>query len=1031
MTLVILVMPCLASLLPTASPVLAIVSATAWAWGINSSGQLGDNTTNNADNPVQVSGLTGVVSVAVGISHSLAVKSDGTVWAWGANSDGRLGDNTTSDSHTPVQVIGLSGTTNVSAGAFWSMALKSDGTVWDWGSNTNGQLGDNTTDNSPLPVQVKDASGSGNLTGITAIAGGDYWYSLALKSDGTVWAWGNNDDGQLGDGTQFINRLLPVQVKDTAGTGNLTGITAISAGFGHNLALKSDGTVWAWGLDNLGQLGDNTTSGDPSLLPVQVKDAAGTSNLTNIVAIAAGYQHSLAVKSDGTVWAWGSNDHGELGDNTTSVRHLPVQVIGLSGVTAVAGGAYNSVALKSDGTVWIWGENWIYSNVKLIPVQKSGFSGAIAITAKYYHSLAIKSAASAPLSITTTSLSNGAVGVAYNQTLAASGGTAPYNWSITSGSLPAGLLLNATTGLISGTPTASVGPTLITFTVTDYVSATASQALSIIITAPTNGLIAWWRAEGNANDSIGNNDGTLMGGTTFTAGKTDQAFSFNGTSQSVSLPDSLIPSNPAWTVVTWFKTSSGGGLLGMQDLPNSHWDPFLFVGTDGLLHGGAWGSAIVSSENVSDGNWHHAAISYSSNITLYLDGVQAGSVLAPSPFPSEVVNQIGTAYTVFWPNAADGWFDFNGQIDECALFNRPLSSVEINAIYNYGIITTPVITTNSLPSGTRGTSYHTTLAASDGSGTYTWSISAGSLPAGLTLTGNIISGTPTTAGTYSFTVQVSDGIGAAIKPLSITVNAPTPAPSGGGGGVGILYVSLSGLNGTLMITIDGTAVQAALLVSQDNNVSLFVPNLTKLHNSLGNPLTSLSVTKVPSPPAPPPGQLILSAYDFTPNGAMFGTALTLIMSYDPKTLPKGSLESDLYIAYWDGSQWVALVSVVDTNAHTVSAFIIDFTNFAVMSKLAPAPAPTPTPTPTQTSTPTPTPTTSPTPTPTPKPTPTPTLTPTPTPTLTPTPAPTTFQPAPPTTSSTNWALIGGITGGVIVAGLIIFFLVRGLIWRRR
>jgi|GEM_PF-1238032 len=279
---------------------------------------------------------------------------------------------------------------------------------------------------------------------------------------------------------------------------------------------------------------------------------------------------------------------------------------------------------------------------------------------------------------------------------------------------------------------------------------------------------------------------------------------------------------------------------------------------------------------------------------------------------------------------------------------------------------------------------------------------------------------------------------------TITINAPTPPPPPPpGGGGGFLYVSLTGLKGTLVIAIDGITLQATQLVSQDDNVSLSVPYLAKLLNNLGSPLTTLSMTKVSSPPAPPPEWLILSAYDFGPNGAQFSPALTITMRYDPETLPQGASENDLFITYWNGSQWVALVSTVDTDAHTVSAAITHSTNFAVMSKLAPGSTPTPTPitAPTPTATSSPVPTTTAPPTTVIRPTPSLTTAPTPTPSLTPTPAtpptstvtPPTTAPVPPSStpsaSNTNWGIIIVIIVAAIVVGLLIFFLVKGLMRR--
>jgi alpha-tubulin suppressor-like RCC1 family protein len=328
-----------------------------------------------------------------------------------------LGDNSTTQRLTPVQVKDntgtgfLTGVVSVAAGTNHSLALASDNTVWAWGSNTYGQLGDNSSTQKIIPVQVKDHAGTGNLTGIIAIAAGQY-LSLALKSDGTVWTWGSGDFA-LGNNTQGNNAYTPVQVKDYLGTGVLTGITAIATSGVGSLALASDNTVWAWGYNYYGELGDNTTT--HRLIPVHVKDASGTDNLTGITAISMTI-HSLAVKSDGTVWAWGSNSYGQLGDNTTSERHLPVQLKDntgtgfLTGAVSVAAGSLHSYALKSDGTVWAWGLNF-YGELgnnsttnSLIPVQVSGLTGAVSVAAGAYHGLAI---ASSVLTVTTASLPAG------------------------------------------------------------------------------------------------------------------------------------------------------------------------------------------------------------------------------------------------------------------------------------------------------------------------------------------------------------------------------------------------------------------------------------------------------------------------------------------------------------------------------------------------------------------------------------------------------------------------------------------------
>ena len=221
-----------------------------------------------------------------------------------------------------------------------------------WGNNFFGQLGNETYDaSSNTPVEVSNLDGAE----VKALAGGQ-GHSLALRSDGTVWAWGLNQDGRLGDGTN-TDSSTPVQVKDpNEPTGYLSGVTAIAAGGSHNLALKDDGTVWAWGSNTggqeqkiSGQLGNDTYAS--SNTPVKVSDLGG------VEAISAGGSYSLALKDDGTVWAWGNNEFGQLGDGTNTDSSTPVQVSDLDGVKGIAAGGAHSLALKDDGTAWAWGAN--------------------------------------------------------------------------------------------------------------------------------------------------------------------------------------------------------------------------------------------------------------------------------------------------------------------------------------------------------------------------------------------------------------------------------------------------------------------------------------------------------------------------------------------------------------------------------------------------------------------------------------------------------------------------------------------------
>jgi alpha-tubulin suppressor-like RCC1 family protein len=315
-----------------------------WLVGNNYSGQLGlGNTTISRSSPVQtVSAGTNWKQVDCGSSHIACTKTDGTLWLWGAGTSGELGNNAITRRSSPVQTI--SGGTNwkqVACGVTMTAAIKTDGTLWVWGFNGVGELG--------IPGAANARSSP-----VQTISGGRNWKQVAcgsqvtaaIKTDGTLWLWGNNSpNGQLGNNS-LTNQSSPVQ---TISAG--TNWKQVDCGTTYVAAIKTDGTLWLWGNNDRGQLGDNTTIRKSS--PVQT-----VSGGTNWKQVACGSQITAATKTDGTLWLWGSNDRGQLGDNTTIAKSSPVQTVsGGTNWKQVANGARTPSAIKTDGTLWTWGNN--------------------------------------------------------------------------------------------------------------------------------------------------------------------------------------------------------------------------------------------------------------------------------------------------------------------------------------------------------------------------------------------------------------------------------------------------------------------------------------------------------------------------------------------------------------------------------------------------------------------------------------------------------------------------------------------------
>ena len=318
--------------------------------------------------------------LAAGDSHSVALDADGNIWSWGANHAGQLGNRTTEPSRRPIGVFGLSGATAVSACTGQSLALKGDGTVWAWGQNALGYIG---ADMIPVPVLCTHGYPlTANVTAPVQVAGLDrmvqisagFLYVVALRADGTVWTWGSNSSGQLGIGAAADHVCLPTQVA------GLSGITAIAAGGSHALALKNDGTVWSWGDNSVGNLGNGTLIA--SNVPLQVAGLAGIRNI-------AASDHSVALDSAGNVWSWGSNSTGQVcndrtEENCATVKvayytyacvKSPVRVEGLPAAEKIMAGSGVTYAIDKDGVVWGWG-----SSNQIGTTQSTSTCGMVRVT---------------------------------------------------------------------------------------------------------------------------------------------------------------------------------------------------------------------------------------------------------------------------------------------------------------------------------------------------------------------------------------------------------------------------------------------------------------------------------------------------------------------------------------------------------------------------------------------------------------------------------------------------------------------------
>lgn len=551
--------------------------------------------------PMHAGAQTCFKEISIGFSYTEAIKTDGTLWAWGMNSNGRIGDGTNNGSNSPVRIGNALNWSKVSAGGYHTVAIKTDGTLWAWGFNFYYQIsGDGISKSSPVQF--------GTETNWASISAGSQYFA-GIKKDGTLWLWGSNNYGQLGNETTVGGAYSPSQVI-TGGTWS-----SVSCGDLTTAAIKSDGTLWLWGINYpTGCLGDGTNINRSS--PVQVL-TGGTWK-----TVSGGSQSFNAIKTDGTLWSWGYGDFGTLGNNRGGNNiyiSSPVQVLGGGqwSVSVIAG--MTAAGIKTDGTLWTWGNNT---------------TGQLGNNTKIHRSSPVQ----------TTLVDNlwyklGAMSYGLNPI-----GTGVYQ-PVALRKIPTYYLYySGDAAYISGT------------TVTD--------------------------------ESDRANTGTMSPASIYQTGCPGY-FRFNGTTDMINSTWIHYASDiNIFTLSVWVRTTdtSGRKIIGRENIATgtgaTSYDRQLWIGNNGLPYFGINSVSINGTTTVADGSWHHIIGTFSPNdMKLYVDGVQVSS--STSVASGENVNgywRVGVYKLTGWPNGSDGYF--TGDMTKIAVYPTALTGSDVTTLYN-------------------------------------------------------------------------------------------------------------------------------------------------------------------------------------------------------------------------------------------------------------------------------------------------------------------------------------------------------------